>query len=142
MMRQTNKVKMNMEIRQKMYNYVKDSSVLTREKSKRSNLKDVFKRGPPLWTRSRNPFMDPVHGPSLWTTTPHFVKLQAGKSLDERGKLSSRLSGNCLLSTPEKFRWLQRDWKPMTLCDAGAIFYQLSYEAKSRSICSGEELDQ
>ena len=81
-------------------------------------------------------FMTPVHGPSLWNTTPHFVKLQAEKSLDERGKSSSHLSGNCLLSTAEKFRWLQRDWKPMTLCDAGAILYQLGYEAKSRSFCS------
>ena len=34
---------------------------------------------------SMDPFMDPVHGLSLWTT-PYFVKLQAEKSLDERGK--------------------------------------------------------
>ena len=86
-----------------------------------------------------DPVNGPLHGPRvhglpLRTTTPHFVKLQAEKTLDERGKLSSLLSGNCLLSTPEKFRWLKRDWKPMTLCDAGAILYQLSYEAKRRSI--------
>ena len=43
-------------------------------------------------------FMDPgsMDYP-VWITTPYFVKLQAEKSLDERGKLSSHLSGNCLL---------------------------------------------
>ena len=30
----------------------------------------------------------------------------------------------------------------MTLCDAGAMLYQLSCEAKSRSICSSEELEK
>ena len=41
---------------------------------------------------------------------------------DPRSYLDS--SGNCLLQTPAKFRWLQRD-----LCDAGSMLYQLSYEA-------------
>ena len=39
-----------------------------------------------------DPFMDPVHGPPLWTT-PYFVKLQAENSADEREKLYSHLSG-------------------------------------------------
>ena len=39
--------------------------------------------GPPLWTLSMDPFMDPVHGLPLWTT-PYFVKLQAEKSEDEK----------------------------------------------------------
>ena len=28
--------------------------------------------GPPLWTRSMDPFMDPIYGLPLWTT-PQFV---------------------------------------------------------------------
>ena len=43
--------------------------------------------GPPLWTWAMDPFMDLVHGLPLWTT-PHFVKLKAEKSLDEREKRS------------------------------------------------------
>ena len=48
--------------------------------------------GPPLWTRSMDPFMDPVHGPPLWTT-PYFVKLQAEKSSEEREKPYLHSSG-------------------------------------------------
>ena len=48
--------------------------------------------GPPLWNRSMGPYMDPVHGPPMWTP-PYFVKLQAEKSSDEREKRYSHLSG-------------------------------------------------
>ena len=42
----------------------------------------------PTWTT----LVDSVHGPPLWTS-PYFVKLLAEKSLDEREKQYSHLSG-------------------------------------------------
>ena len=60
--------------------------------------------GPPLWTRSMDPFMDLVHGLPLWTI-PHFVLLKAEKSLRQRERkrqvilalISVDNFSNCLL---------------------------------------------
>ena len=54
------------------------------EKVSHDLLPDIYK----TWTTP----VDPVHELPLWTK-PYFVKLQAEKSLDEREKLSSHLSG-------------------------------------------------
>ena len=87
--------------------------------------------GPPLWTRSMDPFMDPVHGLPLWTT-PRFAKLQVEHSLDERGKWSSHLSRE--FKQWSLYRHLKNSGgsngiRAYDLCDAGAMLYQLTFKA-------------
>ena len=91
--------------------------------------------------------MDPVHGLPLWTA-PHFAKLQAENSLDERRKRSSHFK---LLSL---YRHLKNSGgsngiQTHDLCDANAMLYQLSFEATQLRaghfvglICSCEGLDK
>ena len=73
--------------------------------------------GPLLWTRRMDPVVDSIHGLPLWTT-PHFVKLQAEKSLDKRGKWSSQLSGQfkqlSLIIDTWKFQATLTGFKPIT----------------------------
>ena len=100
-----------------------------------------------------DPFMDPVHGLPLWTT-PHFVKLQAEKSLDTK-EGSDPLSyldnfSNCLLLSHLKKSGGSNGIQTHDLCDAGAVLYKLNFEATQlgagqfvgQLICSGDGLDK
>ena len=58
---------------------------------------DIYKTwAPGPWITPMDPVLGPLHGPGPWTTPvdhPSFCKLQAQKSLDERGRWSSHLYG-------------------------------------------------
>ena len=92
--------------------------------------------GPPLWTRSKDLFMDPGSMNHPCGPPPILLLSYKQKNLKTKEGYYPR-TYLAIVS----YKHLKNS-DGMTLCDAGAILHQLSYEAKRRSICSGEDFDE
>ena len=90
--------------------------------------------GPPLWTRSMDPFMDQVHAPPLWTT-PHFVRKIFKKEREREVVLALIWT----ISAIFPYRHLKNSGGTHDPCDVRTVGRTGQFVGL---VCSGEGLDE